>query len=217
MVEHPHKGSAHPRLSECNSRQPFSQGQDYSNRMVSSSQDFSGDLPNLAWANSRYVCNQNEQQTTSLYISSPRSKCNGSRCIKYLVGGTRQLCLLSNSSHTKNDSKDENLCLPNHCTSPRVAKEELVLGYLIELSTKPPLLLLHWETLLKQPFHQRFHQNVQYLNLHVWHLDLRPNHLKNSQSQWQRELRHLKDFHPEGSMNQAGPILNHGAKRIRWI
>ena len=30
------KGSAHPRLSECNRRQPFSQGQDYSNRMVSS-------------------------------------------------------------------------------------------------------------------------------------------------------------------------------------
>ena len=55
---------------------------------------------------------------------------------------------------------------------------------LIELSTKPPLLLPHWETLLKQPFSQRFHQNLQYLNLHVWHLDSRPNHLKNSQSQW---------------------------------
>ena len=42
------KGSAHTGLSECDSRQPFSQRQDYSNRMVSSSQDFSGDLPNLA-------------------------------------------------------------------------------------------------------------------------------------------------------------------------
>ena len=84
------RGSAHPRLSECDSRQPFSQGQDYSNRMVSSSQDFSGDLLNLAQANDRYVCNQNEQQTTSLGISSPRSKCNGSRCIEYLVGGTRR-------------------------------------------------------------------------------------------------------------------------------
>ena len=38
---------------------------------------------------------------------------------------------------------------------------------LIELSTKPPLLLPHWETLLKQPFSRRFHQNLQYLNLHV--------------------------------------------------
>ena len=53
---------------------------------------------------------------------------------------------------------------------------------LIELSTKPPLLLPHWETLLKQPFSQRFHQNLQYLTLHVWHLDSRPQFLKNSQS-----------------------------------
>ena len=51
---------------------------------------------------------------------------------------------------------------------------------LIELSTKPPVLLPHWETLLKQPFSQRFHQNLQYLNLHVWHLDSRPKFLKNS-------------------------------------
>ena len=88
---------------------------------------------------------------------------------------------------------------------------------LIELSTKPPLLLPHWETLLKQPLSQRFHQNLQYLNLHVWHLDSRPKFLKNSQSQWQRELRHLKDFHPEESMNQGGPFLNHGAKRISGL
>ena len=40
---------------------------------------------------------------------------------------------------------------------------------------------------------------------------------QDSQSQWQRELRHLKDFHLEGSMNQGGQFLNHGAKRIRWI
>ena len=87
---------------------------------------------------------------------------------------------------------------------------------LIDLSTKPPLFLPHWEWLLKQPFSQKFHQNLPYLSLHVWHLDSRPNHLKNSQAQWQRELRHLRDFHPEGSMNQGGPFLNHGVKRSRW-
>ena len=32
------KGLAHPLLSECDTRQPFTQGQDYTNRMVSSSQ-----------------------------------------------------------------------------------------------------------------------------------------------------------------------------------
>ena len=55
------KGSAHTGLSECDSRQPFTQGQNHTNRMVSSFQDFSDDLPNLAQTNGRYVCNQNEQ------------------------------------------------------------------------------------------------------------------------------------------------------------
>ena len=173
------KGSAHPRLSECDSRQPFTQGQNHTNRMVSSSQDFSDDLPNLAQTNGRYVCNQNEQQTTSLCISSPRSKCNGSRCIEYLVGGTRRLCL-SNISHTKVDSKDENLCLSNDCSSPRVARDDLVLG---------PNRTFHKTSATTstlgnsaQTASQRFHQNPQYLNLHVWHLDSRPKFLKNSQS-----------------------------------
>ena len=44
----------------------FTQGQNHTNRMVSSSQDFSDDLPNLAQTNGRHVCNQNEQQTTSV-------------------------------------------------------------------------------------------------------------------------------------------------------
>ena len=83
------KGSSHTGLSECDSRQPFMQGQNHTNRMVSSSPNFSDDLTNLAQTNGRYVCNQNEQQTTSLCIPSPRSKCDGSRCTEYLVGGTR--------------------------------------------------------------------------------------------------------------------------------
>ena len=42
---------------------------------------------------------------------------------------------------------------------------------LVNLSTKSPLQLPHWPHLLKQPFSQKFHQNLMYLNLHVWHLD----------------------------------------------
>ena len=52
---------------------------------------------------------------------------------------------------------------------------------LIDLSTRP-LLLPHWEHLLKQPFRQRFHQNLPYLTLHVLHLDSILNYLKNPQS-----------------------------------
>ena len=122
------KGSSYPRVSQCNSRQSVSQGQDYSDRMVPSSQDFSGNLPNLAQTNGRFVCDQDEQQITSVCVSCPRSKCNGGRCIEHLVAGTRRLCLLSSCSHTQSSSKDENLCMPNDCSSPRVARDELVLG-----------------------------------------------------------------------------------------
>ena len=69
---------------------------------------------------------------------------------------------------------------------------------------------------VKQPFSQKFHQNLMYLNLHVWHLDSTQNHLNHSLSRWQIELRHLKDPHLEDCMSQGGPFLNSGANRTRW-
>ena len=44
---------------------------------------------------------------------------------------------------------------------------------LVDLSTRVPLQLPHWKTLLKQPHSNSFHNNVEYLNLHVWLLDSR--------------------------------------------
>ena len=87
---------------------------------------------------------------------------------------------------------------------------------LVNLSTKPPLQLPHWPHILKQPFSQRYHQNLLYLNLHVWHLDTTQNQLNHSLSRWQRELRHLKNPHLEKSMSQGDPFLNSGVNRIRW-
>ena len=207
------KGLAYPRVSECDSRQSVSQGQDYSDRMVPSSQDFSGNLPNLAQTNGRYVRNQDEQQTTSLCVSSPRSKCNGGRCIEYLVAGSRRLCLLPSCSHTQTSSKDEHLCLPNDCSSPRVARDELVLGSnrtVHKTSTtssslgNSPQTTVQSQVPSKSPVPESTCLASGFKS-------------KSPQkSQWQRELRHLKDFHQEGSMNQGGPFLSHGANRVRW-
>ena len=88
--------------------------------------------------------------------------------------------------------------------------DELVLGPDI-LSTKPPLLLLHWETLLKQPFSQRFHQNLQYPNLHVWHLDSRPNFLKNSQSVAER-IKAIQRFSSGGVYESRWAIFESSCK-----
>ena len=63
---------------------------------------------------------------------------------------------------------------------------------LVDLSTRVPLQFPHWKTLLKQSHSNRFHNNVEYLNVHVWLLDSRNPNLEDSHLRWQKELRHLK-------------------------
>ena len=87
---------------------------------------------------------------------------------------------------------------------------------LVDLSTRVPLQLPHWKTLLKQPHSNRFHNNVEYLNLHVWLLDSRNPILEDSHLRWQKELRHLRGNPQEKSTNQGGPFMGNGAQRIRW-
>ena len=120
------------------------------------------------------------KKTTSKHFTSPRLQCNGSRCIQYLVASTRRLCLLSSSFHSKTDTKMRIYACHMIVVAPGWPGMNWFWD-LIDLSTKPPL-LPYWETPLRQPFSQRFQQNLPYLNLHVWHVDSRPNYLKNSQS-----------------------------------
>ena len=87
---------------------------------------------------------------------------------------------------------------------------------LVDLSTRVPLQLPHWKTLLKQPHSNRFHNNVEYLNLHVWLLDSRNPILEDSHLRWQKELRHLKGNPQEKSINQGGPFMGNGAHRMKW-
>ena len=61
---------------------------------------------------------------------------------------------------------------------------------LVDLSTKLPLPL--WVNLLTQPFSNRLHNNLAYLNLHVWHPESVMNILGDSQRKWRSELRSLR-------------------------
>ena len=183
--------------------------------MVTSSSNIQPNLQSLAQTNGGHVCHQIESQTTNLCLTSPRCKCYEHRCTEHLLGGSGRLCLLSCSTHTKSHTGNEHLQVQDDSSSTRVAQNALVWD-LVNLSTKPPLQLPHWPHLLKQPFSQKFHQNLMYLNLHVWHLDTTQNHLNHSLSRWQIELRHLKDPHLEDCMSQGGPFMNSGANRTRW-
>ena len=152
---------------------------------------------------------------TNFHFMSHQSKMQHG-CIEYLVGGSRRLCLLSCSTHSKSHSKMKIYRCKMFVVPPEWAMMHWFWD-LVNLSTKPPLQLPHWPHLLKQLFSQKYHdQNLLYLNLHVWHLDTTQNHLNHYLSKWQRELRHLKDLHLENCRSQDRPFLNAGANRIWW-
>ena len=137
-------------------------------RVTSSTQNFSVDLPNLGKTNDTPVCNKNEK----CLLPDPNVM------IVDVLNVTWEaldayLCLLSNRSHSKVSSQYENLCLPNDSTDMNWFWD------LTDLFTRPPLILPLWKNLLKQPFSQRFYQNLPYLNIQVWHLDVRLNYLQN--------------------------------------
>ena len=87
---------------------------------------------------------------------------------------------------------------------------------LVDLSTKLPLRLPLWVNLLTQPFSNRLHNNLAYLNLHAWHLESVMNIQEDSQRRWQSKLRSLRGTPQGESMNQGGPFLGSGVKRARW-
>ena len=117
------------------------------------------------------------------------------------MGGTTQLCLLLNISHSKTGPNTEKLCLLNDSSSPRVAMDELVLGPdgLIHKTIIGPTSL---ENLLYQPFRD-FTKACHISN-------------KKKKSEGLIELRHFRDFHEEKSTNQVRSFFNYCARRVRW-
>ena len=87
---------------------------------------------------------------------------------------------------------------------------------LVNMSTQIPLLLPRVSNLITQPFNQCPHRDLPNLNLHAWLLEPLPSSKPGSRQKWQQELRLLKDALPEPFMNQSGPFLSDGVRKIRW-
>ena len=86
-----------PGSLKCDSRLPIKKGQGHTNRVVPSPTDIQPNLQSLAHTIGRPVCNSSILQTSNLCISGPRQKGLENRCIEYLLGRPRRLCLLSSS------------------------------------------------------------------------------------------------------------------------
>ena len=65
-----------------------------------------------------------------------------------------------------------------------------------------------------QPFNGCPHHDLKNLNLHTTiHPPFRN---KGSLTRWQQELRLVKEYQPEPSINQSGAFLSNGAGQMRW-
>ena len=112
----------------------------------------------------------------------------GHRCSEHKLVRSHCLCLPSHSSPSQGDPKSQAIQLPDHCNSPRLARDALV-----QLSTKIPIKLPVSRTLLKQSHNYVFHSNPQHLSLHTWCLGVHSSKNKASLWRWQRELLPLRD------------------------
>ena len=100
-----------------------------SDRMVSPSGDFRPSLPEVVQADSRLICNQIQSQTSQVCVSSSGQVSLEGRCVESPVGGSRCVCLPSDSSSGAGGLQTFGPRLsPTHSDCSKVAKHAMVLG-----------------------------------------------------------------------------------------
>ena len=124
-------------MSECDGR-AFAQVKPSAvNRMVNGSAGVQTDLSKVVHPSCRSICHSSEPQTFTVCVSSPRLICLEHRCSKHKLVGSHCLCLPSDSSTSQGDPKNQALQLPDHCHSPRLARDAPVLGPSAALTRDP--------------------------------------------------------------------------------
>ena len=123
------KSPAHPRPSQCDSRQAIQAGSDHPNRVVPPSGSFSTDMQPMAPASNRSICHEVQPQVTSVCISSTGLPGCSSGCTYSAMG--RSGCIRLPTDRHIRQSGGEATGLPvqeTHSDCPRVAQHALVLG-----------------------------------------------------------------------------------------
>ena len=105
--------------------------------MVTASAGVQTDLTQVVHSSCRSICHSSEPQSSTVCISSPRPKCLGHRCSEHKLVGSHCLCLPSHGSPSQSDPKKQAIQLPDHCNSPRLARDALVLGPSAALNRDP--------------------------------------------------------------------------------
>ena len=105
--------------------------------MVTASASVQTDVSQVVHPSCRSICHLCESQSSTVCNSSPRPKCLGHRCSEYKLVGSHCLCLPFHGSPSQGDPKNQAIQLPDHCNSPRLARDALVLGPSAALNRDP--------------------------------------------------------------------------------
>ena len=138
-LSHNIKGQTHSRVSECDGGPPIQVQPSAVNIMVTASTGVQTDPPEVVHSSCGPVCHSSEPQTPSLCVSNLRPKGLGHRCSEHKLDGSHCLCLPSDGSPSQGDPKDQIMPLPDHCNSPRLARDALVLGPSAALNRDPTI------------------------------------------------------------------------------
>ena len=122
------KSQTHSRVSECGGGPSVQVEPSPVNRMVTASAGVQTDLSKVVHSSCRSICHLFEPQSSTVRISRPRPKYLGHRCSEHKLVGSHCLCLPSYGSPSQGDPKNQAIQLPDHCNSPRLARDALVLG-----------------------------------------------------------------------------------------
>ena len=131
------KNQTHSRVSECDDRPSVQVKPSPVNRMVTGSLGVQTDLSKVVHSSCRSIYHSSEPQSSTVRISSPRPKCLGHRCSEHKLDGSHCLCLPSHGSPSQDDKKNQAIQLYDHCNSPRLARDALVLGPSAALNRDP--------------------------------------------------------------------------------
>ena len=131
------ESQAHSRVSECDGRPPIQVQPSAVNRMVSAPSGLQANLPEVVHPSCRLICHSLESQTPSICVSYPRPKGLEHRCSEHKLDQPHGLRLPSYGSPSQGDPKDQAMPLPDHRDSPRLARDDLVLGPSAALNRDP--------------------------------------------------------------------------------
>ena len=118
----------HSRVPKCDCGLPVQINSNSVNGVVSTPSGVQKNLHKVVHTSGGFVCHSAKPQVATICLSSSRSKRMEHRCSKHKLVKPCSLCLSSNSSTSKSNTKGPPVQLPPNPDSPRLAGHALVLG-----------------------------------------------------------------------------------------